>query len=221
MCSWRSSPCAPAEKFQFVNAIKGGTIPREYIPAVEKGVREAMEAGVLAGYPMVDMKVTLVDGSYHDVDSSEMAFKIAGSMGFKEGAEKGPTDFTGARHGGGGRRPGRVYRRGQRGLGFPARKDPEFGGSGRSAGCSRPRCLWPKCSVTPPAVAIATPRAGRPLPCNFPIMSACRGCIAEGSHRRGARRGRAVPLPAEAAGGDRIQRRKACRRRSLSGRSRM
>ena len=68
--------------------IVGGSIPREYIPAVEKGVQEAMEKGVLAGYPMVDIKVTLFDGSYHDVDSSEMAFKIAGSMGFKEGARR-------------------------------------------------------------------------------------------------------------------------------------
>jgi len=72
--------------FEFVNKIVGGRVPREYIPAVQKGVTEAMEKGVLAGYPMVDIKVTLLDGSYHDVDSSEMAFKIAGSMGFKEGA---------------------------------------------------------------------------------------------------------------------------------------
>ena len=81
-------PLASGEKFQFVDAIKGGTIPREYIPAVEKGVREAVESGVLAGYPMVDIKVTLLDGSFHEVDSSEMAFKIAGSMGFKEGARR-------------------------------------------------------------------------------------------------------------------------------------
>jgi elongation factor G len=71
-----------------VNRIVGGAIPREYIPAVEKGVMEAMEKGVLAGYPMVDIKVTLIDGSYHEVDSSEMAFKIAGSLGFKEGARQ-------------------------------------------------------------------------------------------------------------------------------------
>jgi elongation factor G len=74
--------------FEFVNKIVGGTIPREYIPAVEKGIREAMDSGVLAGYPVVDIKVTLYDGSYHDVDSSEMAFKIAGSIGFKEAAKK-------------------------------------------------------------------------------------------------------------------------------------
>ena len=74
--------------YEFVDAIKGGVVPREYIPAVDKGIQEALGTGVLAGYPVVDVKVTLVDGSYHDVDSSEMAFKIAGSMGFKEGCAK-------------------------------------------------------------------------------------------------------------------------------------
>jgi elongation factor G len=74
--------------FEFVDAIKGGAIPREYIPAVEKGIREATDSGALAGYPVVDVKVTLFDGSYHDVDSSEIAFKIAGSMAFKEAMRK-------------------------------------------------------------------------------------------------------------------------------------
>ncbi|MGH7815896.1 MAG: elongation factor G, partial [Candidatus Binatia bacterium] len=74
--------------FEFVDAIKGGSIPREYIPAVEKGVKEATDNGPLAGYPVVDVKVTLLDGSYHDVDSSEIAFKIAGSMAFKQAARK-------------------------------------------------------------------------------------------------------------------------------------
>ncbi len=74
--------------FEFVNKIVGGTIPKEYVPAVEKGIKEAMEGGVLAGYPVVDVRATLFDGSYHEVDSSEMAFKIAGSMAFKEGAKK-------------------------------------------------------------------------------------------------------------------------------------
>jgi elongation factor G len=81
-------PQEPGKGYEFVDAIKGGVVPREYIPAVDKGIREAMEFGVLAGYPVVDCKVTLVDGSYHEVDSSEMAFKIAGSMGFKEGCSK-------------------------------------------------------------------------------------------------------------------------------------
>jgi elongation factor G len=71
--------------YTFVNGIVGGTIPKEYIPAVDKGIQEACQTGVIAGYPVVDIKITLIDGSYHDVDSSEMAFKIAGSMGFKEG----------------------------------------------------------------------------------------------------------------------------------------
>jgi elongation factor G len=74
--------------YEFVNGIVGGVVPKEYIGAVDKGVREQLENGVMAGYPVVDVKVTLYDGSYHDVDSSEMAFKIAGSMAFKEGAQK-------------------------------------------------------------------------------------------------------------------------------------
>ena len=81
-------PQQPGTGFEFVDAIKGGSIPREYIPAVEKGVKEATENGALAGYPIVDVKVTLFDGSYHDVDSSEIAFKIAGSMAFKQAARK-------------------------------------------------------------------------------------------------------------------------------------
>ncbi len=74
--------------YEFVNAIVGGVVPKEYIGAVDKGIQEALQNGVIAGFPMVDIKVTLFDGSYHDVDSSEMAFKIAGSMGFKEGTSK-------------------------------------------------------------------------------------------------------------------------------------
>jgi elongation factor G len=81
-------PLPPGKGFEFVNAIRGAAIPNEYIPAVEKGVREAMESGVIAGYPVVDIKVTLYDGSYHEVDSSEMAFKIAASMGFKGAVQK-------------------------------------------------------------------------------------------------------------------------------------
>lgn len=81
-------PREPGAGYEFVNAIVGGAIPREYIPAVDKGIQEQLQNGILAGYPVVDVKVTLYDGSYHDVDSSEMAFKIAGSMAFKEGAKK-------------------------------------------------------------------------------------------------------------------------------------
>ena len=81
-------PQEAGKGFEFVDAIKGGVVPREYIPAVGKGCQEATDNGVLAGFPVVDVKVTLIDGSYHEVDSSEMAFKIAGSMGFKEGCAK-------------------------------------------------------------------------------------------------------------------------------------
>ncbi len=84
----RVEPQPPGKGFEFVDAIKGGAVPREYIPAVEKGVREATESGALAGYPLVDVKVTLLDGSYHDVDSSEIAFKIAGSLAFKGAVSK-------------------------------------------------------------------------------------------------------------------------------------
>ncbi len=85
---FRIEPTPAGEGFEFINKIVGGVIPKEYIPAVEKGVKEQMENGIIAGYPVVDVKVTLYDGSYHDVDSNEMAFKIAGSMGFREGALK-------------------------------------------------------------------------------------------------------------------------------------
>jgi elongation factor G len=85
----RVEPQEPGAGFVFVDAIVGGSVPREYIRPVEAGVKEALESGVLAGYPVVDVKVTLYDGSYHEVDSSEMAFKIAGSMGVKEGIMRG------------------------------------------------------------------------------------------------------------------------------------
>ncbi len=84
----RLEPREPGSGYEFVNGIVGGVVPKEYIPAVDKGIQEQLQNGVIAGYPVVDVKVTLFDGSYHDVDSNEMAFKIAGSMGFKEGALK-------------------------------------------------------------------------------------------------------------------------------------
>ena len=87
-CWLKLTPLQAGEGFKFENKIVGGAIPKEYIAPVEAGVKEAMENGVIAGYPMVDIGVTVFDGSYHEVDSSEMAFKIAGSMGFKNGALK-------------------------------------------------------------------------------------------------------------------------------------
>ncbi len=87
-CTIELEPLQSGEYFEFVDKIVGGVIPQQYRPAVEKGIREAMEKGVIAGYPFVDLKVTLIDGSYHNVDSSEMAFKIAGSMAFKKGIQE-------------------------------------------------------------------------------------------------------------------------------------
>ncbi len=81
-------PNAQGKGYEFINGVVGGSVPREYVPAVDKGIKEAVETGVIAGYPVVDVKVTLFDGSYHDVDSNEMAFKIAGSIGFKEGFKR-------------------------------------------------------------------------------------------------------------------------------------
>ena len=121
---------APGEGFDFVSKIKGGSVPTEFIPAIEKGAEEAMETGVKAGYPMVDIRVTLVDGKYHDTDSSEIAFKIAGSLAFKEAARRAkpvllepifavevvtPEEFLGDVIGDLSRRRGRVEGQDQRG----------------------------------------------------------------------------------------------------------
>ncbi|MDH3193123.1 MAG: elongation factor G, partial [Acidimicrobiia bacterium] len=81
-------PTQPGDGYEFVDSIKGGNVPKEYIPSVDFGIRGAMEQGVLAGYPMVDIRAILTDGSYHDVDSSEMAFRLAGSMGFQQAARQ-------------------------------------------------------------------------------------------------------------------------------------
>jgi elongation factor G len=84
----KMEPLPKGEGFEFVNEIVGGSVPKEFIPSVEQGCREQMDSGVLAGYPLLDIKVTLYDGSFHDVDSNEMAFKVAASMGFRQGALK-------------------------------------------------------------------------------------------------------------------------------------
>lgn len=88
-CWLELEPLEKGKGFEFEDAIRGGAVPKEYIPAIEKGIREAMDSGVIAGYPVVDVKARLVDGSYHEVDSSEMAFKIAGSLAFKDAVQKG------------------------------------------------------------------------------------------------------------------------------------
>jgi elongation factor G len=87
-CILRVEPNEPGKGFEFINEIKGGSIPREFIPSIQKGVEETMKSGVVAGYPVVDIKVAVFDGSYHEVDSSEAAFKVAGSMAFKEGLKR-------------------------------------------------------------------------------------------------------------------------------------
>src|SRR6185436_3944317 len=87
-CWLKLEPNPEGKGYEFINGVVGGAIPREFIPAIDKGIKEAVDTGVIAGYPVVDVKVTVFDGSYHDVDSNEMAFKIAGSMGFKEGFRK-------------------------------------------------------------------------------------------------------------------------------------
>jgi elongation factor G len=121
---------APGEGFEFINKIRGGSIPTEFIPAVEKGVEEALEGGVKAGYPLVDLRVTLTDGKFHDTDSSEMAFKIAGSLALQEAARRAkpvllepifavevvtPEDFLGDVIGDLSRRRGRVEGQERRG----------------------------------------------------------------------------------------------------------
>jgi elongation factor G len=87
-CKLRIEPNEPGAGYEFINAIKSGSVPKEYIKPIDQGVQGAIELGILAGYPLVDIKVTLYDGSYHEVDSNEMAFKFAGSIAFKEAARK-------------------------------------------------------------------------------------------------------------------------------------
>ncbi len=130
----RVEPLGKGSGFEFVDATKGGSIPRNFIPSVEAGVKESMENGVLAGYPMVDIRATLLDGQYHEVDSSEIAFKIAGSMAFREAAEKAKSDPAGTGDGGrGGHAPG-VHGRSDRRPQLAARQDPEHGEPRRRAG---------------------------------------------------------------------------------------
>jgi len=138
--------------FEFVSKIVGGSIPKEYIKPVEKGVTEALANGVLAGCPVVDIKVTLVDGSYHEVDSSEQAFQIAGSMGFKDGMRKAkpgapepimkvdvpmPEEYMGEVMGDLSGRRGHIW---------------AWKGAGRPKSCML-WCRWPRCSAMPPSSA--------------------------------------------------------------------
>ena len=120
-------PSEPGKGYEFVNGIVGGTIPKEYIPAVDKGIKEATANGVLAGYPVVDVKITLFDGSYHDVDSNEMAFKIAGSHGVQGRDARGQAGHPRADHEGRGRDAGGLLRRHRRRPESPPRPDRRHG----------------------------------------------------------------------------------------------
>ena len=157
--------------FTFVNKIIGGAIPKEYIPAIEQGMREAMETGVLAGFPVEDVAVQVIDGSFHEVDSSEMAFKIAGSMAFKEAARKAhpvllepveevevvvPEEYMGDVMGDLNSRRGHI-----------SGMEPRAG-----AQPSRRRCLWPKCSGTP-RTFVRRRRAARRTLCNSVTTPRC------------------------------------------------
>ncbi len=177
---------APGEGFEFINKIKGGAIPSEYIPAVKKGIEEALENGVKAGYPMVDMRVTLVDGKYHDVDSSEIAFKVAGSLAFKEAAKRAkpvllepifavevvtPEDFLGDVIGD---------------LSPPARARRGPGAARQRARGHRARAAAARCSATRPTCA-PTRRAAPTTRCSSRPTRRSRRT----SPRRSSKRGRA------------------------------
>ena len=163
----------PGGGYEFVDDISGGRIPKEYIPSVDAGIQEAMTAGVLAGYPTVDVRATLIDGKYHDVDSSEMAFKIAGTMAFKEAARKAkpillepimkvevvtPDDYMGDVMGD---------------LVQPPRQARRHASSAATARSSTPRCLCRRCSATLPT-CVRGPRAAPPTPCSSTRTSRCR-----------------------------------------------
>ena len=143
----------PGEGYEFVDKIVGGKIPKEYIGAVDEGIREAMKSGVLAGYPVVDVKVELIDGSYHDVDSSERAFKIAGSMAFKEAMKRGQAEAARAGDGGRGRHARGLPRRRDRQPQLPPRPGRAPRADRQRAVRSGRACRSPRCSATRPTSA--------------------------------------------------------------------
>ena len=168
----RVEPNESGKGYEFVNAVVGGAIPKEYIPAVDAGIQGAMQSGVLAGYPVVDVKVTLYDGSYHEVDSSEMAFKIAGSMAFKEAMPQGRSRAAGAHHEGLRHRARRVYGRRHRRPELPAAARSRATRPAPAPSRSTPSCPWPRCSVMPPTCAPA-PRAAVSTPWSPATISSC------------------------------------------------
>ena len=164
---------APGEGFDFVNKIKGGSIPTEFIPAVEKGVEEAMENGPRAGYPMVDVRVTLTDGKYHDTDSSEIAFKVAGSLALKAAVAARQAGAARADLRGRGRDARGVHGRRDRRPQPSARPRQRDGAARQRAGQSPRTCRWRRCSATRPTCA-QTRRVGRRTRCSSTATTRCR-----------------------------------------------
>ena len=154
-------PNESGKGYEFVNALVGGAIPKEYVPAIDAGIQGAMHSGVLAGYPVVDVKVTLYDGSYHEVDSSEMAFKIAGSMAFKEACQKAGPDAARADHEGLRHRPRRVHGRRHRRPQLPPWSDPGLREPAAARSRSTLSFLWLRCSATRPTCAPSTQGRGQ------------------------------------------------------------
>jgi elongation factor G len=146
-------PQEPGKGYEFVERHRRRRGAAEYIPAVDKGIQEQLQNGVLAGYPVVDVKVTLFDGSYHDVDSNEMAFKIAGSMAFKEGMRARQAGAARADHEGRGRDARGLHGRRDGRPEPPPRHHPGHGRRAGRARSSAPRCRWPRCSATRPTCA--------------------------------------------------------------------
>ncbi len=148
-----SSPAEEGHDFVFENEIKGGAIPKEFIKPIEQGIKEALETGILAGYPTTGVHVELYDGSYHDVDSSEMAFKIAGSHGLPGRRQEGQADPQGADHGRRGRRPRGLHGRRHRRPQLAPRAHQAHGAARRACRSSRRACRCRRCSATRPTCA--------------------------------------------------------------------
>ena len=195
---------APGEGFEFVNKIKGGAIPSEYIPAVKKGIEEALENGVKAGYPMVDVRVTLVDGKYHDVDSSEIAFKVAGSLRVQRGGQTRQTGAARADLRGRGRHARGLPRRRDRRPQPPARARRRPGAPRQRARGHRAGAAVARCSATRPTCA-PTRRAGPRTRCSSrptrrsrrtsPRRSSSSAPVSRCRLRRLGRSRRESPLP--------------------------
>ena len=155
--------------YEFVNAIVGGVVPKEYIPSIDKGIQEALNTGVIAGFPVLDVKVTLFDGSYHEVDSSEAAFKIAGSMAIKD-ASRSPIRSCSSRSWLSRSRPPSSTWATLWATSPVAAARSRAWRIARTVSSSVPRCRWARCSVTLPTFA-PRPRAVHPTRCSSTLMS--------------------------------------------------